>query len=71
MIFLTFKSSSITHKLTPSSFQALLDDIQDNKAIKDIIVDIKELALKSSFPEHEIIGLVSINEMFSIRKRYS
>ncbi|KAL5274528.1 BZW2 family protein [Megaselia abdita] len=38
--------------------QALLDDIHDNKAHKDIIVDIKELALKNSIPEHEIIGLI-------------
>lgn len=39
--------------------QVLLDDLGDNKPIKDMIVDIKEFSTKSEIPEHEIIGLVS------------
>lgn len=38
--------------------QTLLDHISDNKSHKEIISDIKELALKTNIPEHEIIGLI-------------
>uniref|UniRef100_A0A6M2DL01 Putative translation factor n=1 Tax=Xenopsylla cheopis TaxID=163159 RepID=A0A6M2DL01_XENCH len=38
--------------------QVLLDDLGDNKPIKDMIVDIKEFSTKSEIPEHEIIGLI-------------
>lgn len=37
---------------------ALLDDIRENKSHKEIIVDVKELALKTNIPEHEIISLI-------------
>jgi len=37
---------------------ALLDDIRDNKSHKEITANIKELALKSNIPEHEIICLI-------------
>uniref|UniRef100_T1H3P9 W2 domain-containing protein n=1 Tax=Megaselia scalaris TaxID=36166 RepID=T1H3P9_MEGSC len=47
---------------------ALLDDIHDNKALKDIIVDIKELALKSNIPEHEIISLVNLGHRYVCRE---
>lgn len=46
--------------------QTLLDHISDNKSHKEIISDIKELALKTNIPEHEIIGLVSI--LFKLMK---
>lgn len=38
--------------------EVLLDDLGDNKPIKDMIVDIKEFASKTEIPEHEIIALV-------------
>lgn len=38
--------------------QTLLDDINDNKSHKDIITDIKELALKSNIGDHEIVALI-------------
>lgn len=40
--------------------QLLIDDINDNKTIKDIIADTKDMSAKSNIPEHEVIGLVSI-----------
>jgi len=39
--------------------QAIVDDIKDNKPHKEIIQDIKELSVKNSIPEHEVIGIVS------------
>lgn len=42
------------------NFQAIIDDIKDNKQQKDIITDIKELSEKYIIPEHEVIGIVSI-----------
>lgn len=38
--------------------QLLLDDLADNRPLKDIILDLKEMAQKSGIPEHEVIGLV-------------
>lgn len=40
--------------------QLLLDDLADNRPLKDIILDLKEMAQKSGIPEHEVIGLVII-----------
>lgn len=37
----------------------LIDDLADNKPIKDIVNDLKEMALRCNIPEHDIIGLVS------------
>lgn len=41
-------------------FQAIIDDIKDNKPQKDIIADVKDLSEKNFIPEHEVIGIVSI-----------
>ena len=41
--------------------QLLLDDLADNRPLKDIILDLKEMAQKSGIPEHEVIGLVIIS----------
>lgn len=38
--------------------QVLKDDIDDNKTHKEMIADIRELALKSNIPDHEVIGLI-------------
>ncbi|OAD60877.1 Insulin-degrading enzyme [Eufriesea mexicana] len=35
--------------------QLLLDDLADNRPMKDIILDLKEMAQKSGIPEHEVI----------------
>lgn len=43
--------------------QAIIDDIKDNKPQKDIINDVKELSAKNIIPEHEVIGIVSINDI--------
>lgn len=40
--------------------QLLLDDLADNRPLKDIILDLKEMTQKSGIPEHEVIGLVII-----------
>lgn len=40
--------------------QLLIDDLADNRPIKDIVLDLKEMALKCAIPEHEVIGLVSL-----------
>ena len=39
--------------------QLLLDNLADNRAIKDIVIDLKDMALRCGIPEHEVIGLVS------------
>lgn len=38
--------------------QVLIDDINDNKTLEEIIANIRELALKSSIPDQEIVGLI-------------
>lgn len=38
--------------------QVLKDDIQDNKTHKEIIANLRELALKSNIADHEVIGLI-------------
>lgn len=40
--------------------QLLLDQLADNKSMKDITLDLKEVAQKNGIPEHEVIGLVII-----------
>lgn len=40
--------------------QTLLDDINDEKQHAEITSDIKEFALKSNIPDHEVISIVSI-----------
>lgn len=46
-------------------FQAIIDDINDKKAMKDIITDVKELSEKYIIPEHEVISIVSSSLEFS------
>lgn len=41
--------------------QLLLDDLADNKPIKDIVSDLKEMAQRSNIPEHEVVGLVILH----------
>lgn len=38
--------------------QLLEDDLNDKKQIKDIVLDVKEMALKRGIPEHDVIGLI-------------
>lgn len=45
--------------------QLLLDDLADNRPMKDITFDLKEMAQRSGIPEHEVIGLVLFSFMFS------
>lgn len=40
--------------------QLLLDDLAENRPMKDITLDLKEMAQRSCIPEHEVIGLVII-----------
>jgi uncharacterized protein with PhoU and TrkA domain len=40
--------------------QLLLDDLADNKPIKDIVGDLKEMAQRCNIHEHDIIGLVKL-----------
>jgi len=40
--------------------QLLLDDLAENRPMKDITLDLKEMAQRSGIPEHEVIGLVII-----------
>ena len=37
----------------------LEEQLQEGRQIKDIVLDIKDLATRNSIPEHEIIGIVS------------
>lgn len=46
--------------------QLLLDDLADNKPIKDIVSDLKEVAQRSNIPEHEVIGLVILHFISNI-----
>lgn len=46
--------------------QLLLDDLADNKPIKNIVSDLKEMAQRSNIPEHEVIGLVILHFIRSI-----
>lgn len=36
----------------------IIDDIKDNKPQKDIIADIRDLSVKNSIPEHEVIVII-------------
>lgn len=38
--------------------QLLLDELAENRPMKDITLDLKEMAQRSCIPEHEMIGLV-------------
>lgn len=38
--------------------QTLLDDIRDNRSLKEMITNIKELSVKNNIPDHEIVGLI-------------
>lgn len=38
--------------------QTLIDDINDNKSHKEITSNLKELAQKTSIPDHDIVGLI-------------
>ncbi|XP_011643409.1 protein krasavietz [Pogonomyrmex barbatus] len=38
--------------------QLLLDDLAENRPMKDITLDLKEMAQRSGIPEHEVIGLI-------------
>lgn len=40
--------------------QLLVDDLADNKPIKDIVSDLKEVSQRNNIPEHEVIGLVKL-----------
>lgn len=42
--------------------QLLLDDLAENRPMKDITLDLKEMAQRSGIPEHEVIGLVMLHE---------
>lgn len=48
----------IQYILNSHLLQMINDDIKDNKSVKDIIVDVKELMTKSIIPEHEVITIV-------------
>lgn len=39
--------------------QLLLDELAENRPMKDITLDLKEMAQRSCIPEHEVIGLVT------------
>ncbi|KAK0162422.1 hypothetical protein PV327_006199 [Microctonus hyperodae] len=38
--------------------QLLIDDLADNRPIKDIVLDLKDMASKYGIPEHDVIGLI-------------
>lgn len=40
--------------------QLLLDDLAENRPMKDITIDLKEMAQRCVIPEHEVIGLVMV-----------
>jgi len=40
--------------------QLLLDNLAENRPMKDITLDLKEMAQRSGIPEHEVIGLVMV-----------
>ena len=40
--------------------QLLLDNLADNRPIKDVVIDLKEMAHRCAIPEHEVIGLVNL-----------
>lgn len=37
-----------------------MDDLADNKPLRETIQDLKDMALKCNIPEHEIVSVVSI-----------
>lgn len=61
--YVKFLFSTVTVILN-STFSSLLqtinDDIKDNKPVKDIIADVRELMTKSIIPEHDVITIVSL-----------
>lgn len=44
--------------------QLLLDDLGDNRPMKDITLDLKEMAQRNGIPEHEVIGVVTFFFVF-------
>lgn len=49
--------------------QLLLDDLAENRPMKDITIDLKEMAQRCVIPEHEVIGLVMVFLLYSQLKR--
>ncbi|KAH8311577.1 hypothetical protein KR044_006990 [Drosophila immigrans] len=45
--------------------QTLIDDINDEKAHSEITADIKEFALRTNIPDHEIIVIVSFSDIIA------
>jgi len=50
--------------------QLLLDDLAENRPMKDITLDLKEMAQRSGIPEHEVIGLVTFIYFLMLKKKY-
>lgn len=38
-----------------------MDDLADNKPLRETITDLKDMAQKCNIPEHEIVAVVSIH----------
>ena len=49
--------------------QLLLDELAENRPMKDITLDLKEMAQRNGIPEHEVIGLVMFLILLSLRTR--
>lgn len=39
--------------------QALLDELAEDKPVRDLISDLRDMAHKHSIPEHEVVAIVS------------
>lgn len=46
--------------------ELLLDELAENRPMKDIIFDLKEMAHRCVIPEHEVIGLVIVILLVSL-----
>lgn len=38
--------------------QALMDDLADNKPIRELIADLRDMAVRNNIPEHEIVAII-------------
>lgn len=44
--------------------QALLDELAEDKPIRDLIQELRDMAVKHSIPDHEVVAIVCIQHTF-------
>lgn len=42
---------------------ALLDELAEERPVRDLITELRDMAVKHSIPDHEIVGIVSLSSV--------